>query len=85
VFSFGCVMLHTLSHQWPTPSQLVGTQSEVERRHKYLDVIADQREAWKMKPFESTAIITAAKNCLSNLPKDRPSMIDVCLHLKCVE
>ena len=23
VFSFGCVMLHTLSHQWPTPSQAV--------------------------------------------------------------
>ena len=23
IFSFGCVMLHTLSHQWPTPSQAV--------------------------------------------------------------
>jgi len=85
VFSFGCVMLHTLSHQWPTPSQLVRTQSEVERRQKYLDVIAERKEAWKMKPFESTAIITTAKNCLNNLPKDRPLMVDVCLHLKCVE
>ena len=25
VFSFGCVMLHTLSHQWPTPSEPVVT------------------------------------------------------------
>ena len=41
VFSFGCVMLHTLSHQWPTPSEPVVTdpitfemkaKSEVERR-----------------------------------------------------
>jgi len=23
VFSFGCVMLHTLSHQWLTPSETV--------------------------------------------------------------
>ena len=44
VFSFGCVMLHTLSHQLSTPSQPVGTQSEVERCQKYLDVIAEQRE-----------------------------------------
>ena len=85
VFSFGCVMLHTLSHQWPTPSQPVGTQSEVERRQKYLDVITEQRETWKMKPFESSAIINVAKNCLSNIPKDRPSLEDVCLYLKCVE
>ena len=44
VFSFGCVMLHTLSHEWPTPSQAViinpetglvtGGRSEVERRSK---------------------------------------------------
>ena len=85
VFSFGCVMLHTLSHQWPTPSQPVGTRSEVERRQKYLDVITEQRVAWKLKPFESSAIINVAKNCLSNIPKDRPSMEDVCSYLKCVE
>ena len=41
MFSFGCVMLHTLSHQWPTPSQ---PQSEVERHQKYFDVIAGERE-----------------------------------------
>ena len=47
VFSFGCVMIHTLSHQWPTPSQPVGTQIEIERHQKYLDVITEQRETPK--------------------------------------
>ena len=28
VFSFGCVMLHTLSHQWPTPSEPIVTDPE---------------------------------------------------------
>ena len=40
-------MLHTLSHQWPTPSQLAGT--EVESRQKYFDVIA-RKEVLKVKP-----------------------------------
>ena len=43
-FMISRVMLHTLSHQWSTPSKPVGTQSEVERCQKYLDVIAEQRE-----------------------------------------
>ena len=48
VFSFGCVMLHTFSQQWPTPSQHVVTdsveckliaQSEIERRAQYLNKV----------------------------------------------
>ena len=51
VFSFGCVMLHTFSQQWPTPSQHVVTdpverklitRSEVERHAQYLDKVATQ-------------------------------------------
>ena len=53
VFSFGCVMLHTLSHQWPTPSQAViinpetglvtGGRTEVERRNQYFERIDRSR------------------------------------------
>ena len=48
VFSFGCVMLHTLSHQWPTPSEPVVIDpvtsevkscTEIERRSSYFDKI----------------------------------------------
>ena len=83
VFSFGCVMLHTLSHQWPTPSQAViinpetglatGGQSEVERHSKYFERIDRSR---------SDVLIPLIESCLSNLPKNRPSIVRVCDQLE---
>ena len=82
-FSFGCVMLHTLSHQWPTPSQAVivnpetglvtGGRSEVERRSKYFERIDRNR---------SGVLIPLIESCLSNLPKKRPSIVRVCDQLE---
>ena len=84
VYSFGCVMLHTLSHQWPTPSQAViinpetglvtGGRSEVERRSKYFERIDRSR---------SDMLIPVIKSCLSNLPNNRPSIVRVCDQLEC--
>ena len=78
VFSFGCVMLHTLSHQWPTPSQAVminpdtglvtGGKSEIERRIQYFQRIDQSR---------SDVLIPLIESCLSNLPKNRPSIVRV--------
>ena len=83
VFSFGCVMLHTLSHQWPTPSQAViinpetglvtGGRTEVERRIRYFERIDRSR---------SDVLIPLIENCLSNLPKNRPSIVRVCDQLE---
>ena len=83
VFSFGCVMLHTLSHQWPTPSQAViinpdtglvtGGRSEVERRSQYFERIDRSR---------SDVLIPLIESCLSNLPKNRPSIMKVCDQLE---
>ena len=83
IFSFGCVMLHTLSHQWPTPSQAViinpetgivtGGRSEVERRCKYFKSIVGNR---------SNLLIPLIESCLSNLPKYRPSIVRVCDQLE---
>jgi len=81
VFSFGCVMLHTLSHQWPTPSQPVVTdpvtgekrkQSEVERRQPYLAYDA------AVGNYQLSNVIT---NCLSDFSTDRPSICDVLEYL----
>ena len=82
-FSFGCVMLHTLSHQWPTPSQAViinpdtgivtGGRSEVERRSQYFERIDRSR---------SDVLIPLIESCLSNLPKNRPSIVRVCDQLE---
>ena len=51
VFSFGCVVCHVITQQWPTPSDLIYTDptpdkltglSEVERRSRYIDQISDK-------------------------------------------
>ena len=82
VFSFGCVMLHTLSHQWPTPSEPVVTdpvtfevkgRTEVERRSSYFDKIDINR---------SGVLIPVIKSCLSNIPKNRASIVTVCNQLE---
>ena len=83
VFSFGCVMLHTLSHEWPTPSRAViinpetglvtGGRSEVERRSKYFERIDRSR---------SDVLISLIESCLSDLPRSRPSILKVCDQLE---
>ena len=82
VFSFGCVMLHTLSHQWPTPSEPVVTdpvtyelkaKSEIERRSRYFD---------KIPISKSDVLIPVIKSCLNNVPKDRISIVTVCNQLE---
>ena len=83
VFSFGCVTLHTLSHQWPTPSEPVVTdpvtfemkaKSEAERRSSYFDKIDRDRSG--------VLIIPVIKSCLNNIPKNRPSIVTVCNQLE---
>ena len=82
VFSFGCVMLHTLSHQWPTPSEPVVTdpvtfelkgKSEVERRSRYFEKIDKSRLGM---------LIPMIKSCLNNVPESRISILTVCDQLE---
>ena len=81
VFSFGCVMLHTLSHQWPTPLEPVVTDpvtfevtgcTEVERCSSYFDKIEDR----------AGMLIPTIKSCLNNIPKNRASIVQVCSQLE---
>ena len=82
VFSFGCVMLHTLSHQWPTPSEPVVIDpvtsevkgyTEIERRSSYFNKIDKTR---------SDMLIPVIKSCLENIPKNRASIVQVCTQLE---
>ena len=81
VFSFGCVILHTLSNEWPTPSEPVVTdpvtfemkaKSEAERRSNYFIKI-DKKKADVLVPI--------IKSCLHNIPKNRASTVAVCYQL----
>ena len=83
VFSFGCIMLHTFSQQWPTPSQHVVTndsverkliaQSEIERRAQYLD---------KVPKVLEDVMVPLIVSCLEDVPADRPTIMEVCDQLE---
>ena len=75
VFSYGCLILHVFTHEWPKPSneyihRLVFFQrwnytlvNEWDRRARYTTTISNDN------PF-----YLFAKSCLENDPKKRPSM-----------
>lgn len=80
VFSFACVSLHTITHQWPSPTAPVYTdpvtsllqpRSEVERRSLFFDKF--DNEALSLKPL--------LMRCLNNDPKARPRIVEVCENL----
>jgi len=75
VFSFGCIMLHTFSQQWPTPSQIVTDipKSEIDRRAQYLD---------KVPKTVEDVVVPLIKSCLENIPSDRPTTELVCEQLE---
>lgn len=78
VFSFGCVMLHIFSHQWPTPQNIISdsprhAHTELKRRSHYLKAIPIAMQD-VMLP-----IITA---CLENNPTSRPSVANICDQLE---
>ena len=86
VFSFGCVMIHTFSHQWPTPSPAVvssndpdeqqaiaDSSSELDRRIQYLDEIPKAVEE---------VVIPLIASCLENRPPDQPTAEEVCDQLE---
>ena len=77
VFSYGCLILHVFTHQWPIPTaQYIPSTSpsrigsfdlvtEWNRRSKYTTAISSDN------PFFSFT-----KSCLDNDPKKRPTMSD---------
>ena len=75
VFSYGCLILHVFTHQWPVPTAQYGHKqndpnsftlvSEWNRRANYTTAISSDN------PFFSFT-----KSCLDNDPKKRPTMSD---------
>jgi len=72
-------MLHTLSHQWPVPSTpdpitlKVKGCNEVERHRSYFGRIDRSRLG---------VLIPLIESCLSNLPKNRTSIVTLCEQLE---
>lgn len=77
IFSLAVVILHTFTQQWPAPLQPIifdpktrkrVALSEVERRSKYLDLMAGESEA--LKPL--------LEKCLDEDPSVRLSIVVLC-------
>ena len=73
VFSFGNVILSTVTHEWPVPShptqykgdQLIGF-SEFQRREHYVEMFTEQ---------EKQLFLPTVRCCLENRPDKRPSSV----------
>ena len=76
VFSYGALMLHTISGEWPMPTTRVEFNtlecqtrgySEVERRQEYLNKVIGEAEM--LRPL--------IEACLNNDPTKRPSVMEL--------
>jgi len=78
IFSFGCVMLHTFSHQWPIPRNIISDSlrhphAELKRRSHYLKAIPLTVQDMILP------IVTA---CLEDDPNNRPNAASICNQLE---
>ena len=77
IFSFGCIMLHVLTHEWPTPKNAVARDiktkqlialSELERRENYMQKLVNKPGGI---PNQIKNVIA---NCIANFPEERPKI-----------
>ena len=81
IFSYGGVILYTITHLWPQPSSWIQFDpdtgrsiylSELQRRQHYLDKMTG--DAADLKPLVTS--------CLDNNPKNRPPVAQVSMTIK---
>lgn len=78
VFSFACIILHAMSHQWPEPRDRIPDGSmtaltEVQRREEYLE---------SCTPVFLNKLV---EMCPHNRPEERPVISVVCRDVKSLE
>jgi serine/threonine protein kinase len=67
VFSYGCLIIHTLTHKWPTPDANTHL-TEYERRRDLLDCLTFEIHQ-EFQPL--------IQRCLGNQPLDRPKFPEI--------
>ena len=77
VFSYGCLILHAFTHEWPKPSEKYVPNTDFFQKGTFIHV-----NEWERR-VRYTSIISYdnpfylfAKSCLENDPKKRPTMSD---------
>ena len=77
VFSYGGVMLHAITQEWPTPSA-VKQYDPVTRRPKALTEVERRQQYIDQMPVEIKELKSVVVSCLDDYPDSRPSISDVC-------
>ena len=93
VFSYGAVVLHTITQEWPTPSAVknydpnsrkVRGYTEVERRQSYIDQMTEEAMDLKLLVVScldddpvSRPTITEVSHTLKKMKKDVPPVLDL--------
>ena len=79
VFSYGCLILHVFTHQWPAPTaQYVPSSNFFQRiqRSYYRVTEWTRRSKYTAAISSDNPFLPFAKSCLDNDPKKRPTMSD---------
>ena len=66
IFSYGVLIINTVTHKWPDPLNTTRNLKEVEKRKADLERLG-----------ENHPLRTLTERCLSNKPDQRPSMSDI--------
>ena len=83
VFSYGNVIITTVTHQWPEPGQskkyhgnrLIAV-SELHRRQQYIDLFSQE---------EGALLLPTVCSCLEDRPRQRPTSIQLVEEMKMIE
>ena len=83
VFSFGNVIVATITHDWPNPGQATKFEgdklvavTEFQRREHYTDTFT---------PEEKDLFLPIVRQCLDNNPEKRPTSMQLVTHLQQIE
>ncbi len=82
IFSFGTLILHLVSQQWPIPTEAVRVGqdggltpvSEIERRRSYLELVGRDH-----------CLRQLIEQCLQNDPRQRPDIFNIILTLRALQ
>ena len=83
IFSFGCVSLHLMTHEFPIP--LSETYIDDETGNKIALYETERREPYLKKVHHPPMLKKLILDCLSDLPKKRPSAMSLIEDIQTIE
>ena len=75
VFSYGCLILHIFTHQWPEPTDQYVPDTQHQGKHILIPE-QSRRKKYTTAISSDNPFLPFAKSCLDNDPNERPTMSD---------